>query len=81
MPNKLRVLSGDDIIFIFHRFGFNTGYSKGSHFKLTRVTDGEKQVIVIPRHNPIAKGTLKSIYRKALEYISEEELRSYFYTD
>ena len=64
MPNKLRTLSGEDIVFIFGKFGFNVGYSKGSHFKLTRIADGEKQAIVIPRHNSIAKGTLKSIYRK-----------------
>ena len=81
MPNKLRVLSGDEVISIFHKFGFSIGYSKGSHFKLVRVTNDEKQVIVIPRHIPVAKGTLKSIYRKALEYITDEELRPYFYTE
>ena len=66
MPNKLRVLSGDEVISIFHKFGFSIGYSKGSHFKLVRVTNDEKQVIVIPRHNPVAKGELSSLFTEKL---------------
>ena len=71
MPNKLRDLSGNEIIALFQKFGFKVSYSKGSHFKLVRIVSGEKQVLVVPRHNSVAKGTTKSIYRKALPYIGE----------
>ncbi len=81
MPKKLRNLSGDEIISIFQKFGFSISYAKGSHSKLSRIAGGEKQVIVVPRHNSVAKGTLKSIYRKATPYLGEEALYPFFYTD
>ena len=81
MPHKLRVLSGDEIIATFQKFGFTISFSKGSHVKLSRIMDNEKQTIVVPRHSYIAKGTLKSIYRKAVPYVGEEKLRPIFYTE
>jgi predicted RNA binding protein YcfA (HicA-like mRNA interferase family) len=81
MPNKLRNLSGDEIISIFQKFGFIISYAKGSHCKLSRIAIGEKQVIVVPRHKSVAKGTIKSIYRKATPYLTEEILNPLFYTD
>lgn len=81
MPNRIRTLSGDDIISIFQKFGFTLSFSKGSHCKLSRVINGEKQVIVVPRHASVAKGTIKSIYRKASPYLGEEKLKPLFYTD
>ena len=79
MPKKIRVLSGDDIISIFKQFNFTLSYGKGSHCKLSRINNGERQVIIVPRHKEITRGTLKSIYRKALQYISEKELKKVFY--
>lgn len=81
MPSKLRDLSGDEVISIFQKFGFVISYAKGSHCKLTRKIGKEKQVIVVPRHSSIAKGTLKSIYRKATSYLTEEILNPLFYTE
>ena len=81
MPKKLRDLSGDDIVSVFQKFGFIISYAKGSHCKLSRIIGGEKQIIVVPRHNSVAKGTIKSIYRKAVPYLGEEKLRPFFYTD
>lgn len=81
MRNCLRNLSGDDIISIFQKFGFTLSFSKGSHCKLSRMVNGEKQVIVVPRHAQVAKGTIKSIYRKATPYVGEEKLKPFFYTD
>lgn len=79
MSRRMRVLSGDDIISIFEQFGFILSYGKGSHCKLSRINNGESQVIIVPRHKEITKGTLKSIYRKALPYIGEKELNKVFY--
>lgn len=56
-------------------------FSKGSHCKLSRIINGEKQVIVVPRHASVAKGTIKSIYRKATPYMEEEKLKPLFYSD
>ncbi|MEM2088312.1 MAG: type II toxin-antitoxin system HicA family toxin [Thermoproteota archaeon] len=79
MP-RLKVLSGKDVVKIFSRFGFVTVSQKGSHIKLRRILpDGTKQTLTIPLHEELDKGTLKAIYRQALRFIPEEELKPYFY--
>ena len=80
MP-KLKVLSGDDIIKIFEEIGFLIEYQKGSHVKLKRaVVDGTKQILTIPRHKNLDKGTIKAIYNQALVYIAERDLKKHFYS-
>jgi len=79
MP-RLKVLSGKDVVKIFSRFGFTIASQKGSHVKLKRILpDGTKQILTIPLHEELDKGTLKAVYRQALRYIPEEELKTYFY--
>ena len=79
MP-KLKTLSGKEVLKIFLSLGFNVAAQKGSHIKLARVQkDGTRQTLTIPNHFEIDKGTLRAIYRQALRYISEEELKPYFY--
>ncbi len=81
MP-KLRTLSGGDLVGIFDRFGFRQFSQRGSHVKLRRTTaSGAKQSLTIVLHSKVDRGTLHAIYRQALRYISESELRPYFYTD
>jgi predicted RNA binding protein YcfA (HicA-like mRNA interferase family) len=81
MP-KLRSLSGEDVIKILSRFSFEIASQKGSHAKLRRfLSDGTKQTLTIPRQKELDKGTLRAIFRQALKYIPEEELRPYFYSD
>lgn len=80
MP-KLKNLSGDEVIKIFKTFGFTISGQKGSHIKLIRLLkDNIKQPITIPNHKEIDKGTLKAIIRQASRYISEDELKSHFYS-
>jgi len=80
MP-KLKTLSGQEVMKIFLSFGFNVIAQKGSHIKLARVQkDGTRQTLTIPDHSEIDKGTLKAIYRQALRYISNEELKPHFYS-
>jgi len=79
MP-RLKVLSGKEVIKILSRFGFTIISQKGSHVKLRRILpDGTKQSLTIPLHEELDKGTLKAIYRQALRFIPEEELKPYFY--
>ncbi len=78
--SKLKTLSGREIIKIFLLFGFNVAAQKGSHIKLLRIQkDRTRQTLTIPNHFEIDKGTLKAIYRQALRYISDEELKPHFY--
>ncbi len=79
MPG-LRVLSAKKLINIFSYFGFVVSGQKGSHIKLERNLKNSFQLLVIPNHKEIDKGTTKAIYNQALQYISEEELKKYFYT-
>ncbi len=61
---RLRVLSGADVIKIFSDFEFKILSQKGSHIKLQRIlTDGTKQSLTLPLHNELDKGTLKAIFR------------------
>ena len=81
MP-KLKNLSGEELIKIFLTFNFIMAAQKGSHIKLARIKkDGTKQTLTIPNHSEMDKGTLKAIYRQALRYISENELKYHFYNE
>jgi len=81
MP-KLKVLSGEEIIKIFLSFGFRMAAQRGSHVKLSRIQkDGTKQTLTIPKHSEMDRGTLKAIYRQALRYVPEEELKPFFYRE
>jgi predicted RNA binding protein YcfA (HicA-like mRNA interferase family) len=81
MP-KLKRLSGSDVIKIFASLGFEQIAQRGSHVKLRRVlADGSRQTLTIPAHDELDTGTARAIYRQALRYITEEELRPHFYTE
>ena len=80
MP-KLKRLSGEEVARVFLRMGFEQVGQRGSHIKLRRLaTDGSRQTLTIPNHNEIDTGTLRAIYRQALRYVPESELRPYFYS-
>lgn len=78
MP-KLKVLSGNDVIKIFFLFGFEISSQKGSHINLVRKTKYSKQVITIPNHSELDKGTLKAIINQSTKFISEDDLYKHFY--
>jgi len=80
MRGGLKVLTGEDLVAIFQRFGFVVvGGSK--HLKLRRRTSAGDETLVIPYHDPIAKGTLRAIFSQASHYIPQSELRSHFYNE
>lgn len=81
MP-KLRTLSGGDLLRIFAGFGFSQFSQKGSHIKLRRtLLSGVRQTLTIVNHAEVDRGTLHAIYRQALRFISESDLRPRFYSD
>ena len=81
MP-KLKTLSGGDVVKICCLFGFEIEAQRGSHVKLRRLLpDGARRTFTIPIHDEMDKGTLKAIYRQALRYLTEDQLRPHFYSD
>lgn len=78
MP-KLKVLSGKDVLKIFFELGFEKLHQKGSHAKLIRFIDDEKQILTVPVHREMGTGTLKAIFRQSSRYIQKSVLLTYFY--
>ena len=59
MP-KLRILSGPEVVKVFHSSGFQITSQKGSHIKLQRILpDGTKQTLTIPLHDELDEETIK----------------------
>lgn len=79
--SKLKVLSGKDLIDIFSNFGFYIVDQTGSHVKIRRYDNQNKQTLTIPLHREIDKGLLKAIYVQGNTYIKDKDLQKYFYTD
>ena len=80
--SRLRVLSGGEVLKILGEFGFRDFAQRGSHIKLRRLSSsGRTQTLTVPNHDEIDRGTLHAIYRQALRYIPEPDLRSRFFTD
>ncbi len=80
MP-RLKVLSGEDVIKILESFNFKIIAQKGSYVKLHRRVNKLDQTLTIPNHKELNKGTVKAIFNQTSKYITETELRKYFYTD
>ncbi len=80
MGVKLKILSGKDVIKILKGFGFVVHDQTGSHIKLRRVMFNMNQTLIIPNHDPIARGTLKGILNQASKYITQSDLLPHFYS-
>ena len=61
MPSKYPVLTSIEVVKRLEQNGFRKVSQKGSHCKLSN----GKQVCIVPMHDEIAKGTLKSILVQA----------------
>lgn len=81
MP-RLRRLSGREVIAILARFAFRRTSQRGSHVKLVRSGPaGEREVLTIPDHAELDRGTPRAIFRQATRYISADDLHPHFYHD
>ena len=63
MSSKYPVLPPNKIIKAMKRLGFNRISQKGSHAKYINQKTGK--IFILPMHDEIAKGTLKSILEQA----------------
>ena len=64
MGSKYPVLRPSEIIRALTKLGFQKVSQKGSHAKY-RLSGNPVKTVIIPMHNEIAKGTLKSILEQA----------------
>ena len=77
---RLRQLTARDILRAFSNFGFAVAFMRGSHAKLVRVlASGERQTLTVPVHKQLAPGTVRAIFRQALRYIPESDLKPWFF--
>jgi predicted RNA binding protein YcfA (HicA-like mRNA interferase family) len=66
MAPKHRGLRGKDIVKILcNHFGFSISGQKGSHVRLSKLTPEGKIGTVVPMHDEIRIGTLRSILKLA----------------
>ncbi len=80
MP-RLRRLSSREVLAALGAFDFEVVSIRGSHAKLRRQSpDGVRQIITLPLHKELAPGTVRAIFRQATRFITEAELRPYFFT-
>ena len=75
-----RRLSGADIIKALGQLGFDVVAIRGSHARLRKLTaDGHRQALLVPLHRELAIGTVLAVYRQALKFVPERELRAAFF--
>lgn len=58
--SNLPQVSGKDTIKALQKIGFVINSQKGSHVKLVRIRNDQKQTVVVPMHKNIKKGTLRN---------------------
>jgi len=76
----LRRMSAREVLRALGNFGFAVLGIRGSHAKLRRILpSGERQTLTVPIHKELAPGTLRAIFRQALRYIPESDLRPWFF--
>lgn len=63
MSSKYPILPPRDVIRVLNTLGFCKIAQKGSHAKFKNVSTGN--ICIVPMHDEIAKGTLKSILEQA----------------
>jgi predicted RNA binding protein YcfA (HicA-like mRNA interferase family) len=78
-----RDISGDELMRLLKRYGYQTTRQTGSHVRLTSTYRGDEHHITIPRHKNLRVGTLNSILKDIADYlaISKEELTRELFGD
>ncbi len=71
---RLPRISGEQVIKILERMGFEQSRQKGSHITLKKTTPEGVVGCVVPLHKEVAVGTLRSVLRQA--HLSPDEFMS-----
>lgn len=64
MSAKLPQISGKEMSRVLIRLGFQLRHRKGSHMKFVKFHSVGKEVIIVPDHKYLRKGTLHGILQK-----------------
>lgn len=62
---KLPLVSSDKMLKVLYKKGFSMTRQRGSHMSLHKNESGKTYLVVVPRKNPIKRGTLLSILKQA----------------
>ncbi len=62
--SRLPQVSGRDVVKALQQIEYEQDRQRGSHIVLRQVVEPHRR-IVVPDHNPVAKGTLRTIIRQA----------------
>ena len=68
---KLPQVSGKDMGRVLTRLGLYLRSQKGSHMKFVREREARREIIIIPNHAVLRKGTLDGILKKLTMDIAE----------
>ena len=69
MSPRPPLLSGREIVRLFHKLGYRRVSQKGSHIKIRH--DVKEIILIIPDHREVDRWTLKGIIRDADMTVSE----------
>jgi predicted RNA binding protein YcfA (HicA-like mRNA interferase family) len=75
-PKTPRNVSGSDLIKLLVKYGYEVARQKGSHIRLSKLSETGTHHLTIPNHDPLKLGTLNAILSDAADHlnISKEEL-------
>lgn len=65
-------VSGKEVIKALGKVGFEVSRQKGSHIRLVRIQNGIKQLVAVPNHKVIRRGTLLNGILKAINLSVED---------
>ena len=71
MSPKLPVISGEEVIRVLRKYGYEMVRQKGSHARLRNESDPRRLPVTVPLHKELAPGTLKSILGDACMSVDE----------
>jgi predicted RNA binding protein YcfA (HicA-like mRNA interferase family) len=63
---KLPQASGKETVQALQKIGFAVIHQKGSHIKLSRTINNQKQTVIVPLHKVLKRGTLRNGILKAI---------------
>ena len=59
--DRLLSVSGEEMVAVLRKLGFVVARQRGSHIVLSRGED----ILVVPNHDPVAKGTTRALIKDA----------------
>ena len=78
---KLKQLSGQEVVKIFESYGFVVKRTVGSHVRLTLLQNENSYHATIPLHKELKKGTLHGIIKDFELCFGKEETNKCFFTE